>query len=305
MLAIFVLSIILIVWEPPGNLTLKAIGVWLQSFHRTGETDSWRAQANPCAHQHPGERSSDPTRDWARLASECPGVSDRGMGWQWPAVASGPCLEQSWNKSFWRRSLFPLTLPCLTSGETAGREHSPTHKQKMGLRIAWEWLHPSEQDPDAPTAIPSHQEASKSFLSLSIRGHTEWEPQLQKINQSDHWSQTALSNSVKLWIMLCRSTQNGRVMVESSNKMWSTGERNGKPLQYSSLENPTNSMKWQKDRTLKDELSVGRCLICYWRRMEKKLQKKMKRLSQNENNAQLWMWLGIEVKSKAVKNSIV
>ena len=43
-------------------------------------------------------------------------------------------------------------------------------------------------------------------------------------------------------------------MVESSDKMWSTGEGNGKPLQYSCLENPVNSMKKQKDRTLKDEL---------------------------------------------------
>ena len=48
-------------------------------------------------------------------------------------------------------------------------------------------------------------------------------------------------------------------MVESSGKMWSTGEGNGKPLQYSCLENPMNSMKRQKDRTLKDEhpRSVG------------------------------------------------
>ena len=48
-------------------------------------------------------------------------------------------------------------------------------------------------------------------------------------------------------------------MVESSDKMWSTGEGNGRPVQYSCLENPTNSMKRQKDRTLKDELhrSVG------------------------------------------------
>ena len=48
-------------------------------------------------------------------------------------------------------------------------------------------------------------------------------------------------------------------MVESSDKMWSPGERNGKPLQYSCLENPMNSMKRQKDRTLRDELprSVG------------------------------------------------
>ena len=51
----------------------------------------------------------------------------------------------------------------------------------------------------------------------------------------------------------------GWVMVEMSDRMWSTGERNGKPLQYSCLENPMNSMKRQKDRTLKDELprSVG------------------------------------------------
>ena len=54
--------------------------------------------------------------------------------------------------------------------------------------------------------------------------------------------------------MLCRATQEGQVMVESSDKMWSTGERNGKPLQYSCLENPMNSMKRQKDITLKDEL---------------------------------------------------
>jgi len=54
--------------------------------------------------------------------------------------------------------------------------------------------------------------------------------------------------------MPCRATQDRQVMVESSHQMWSTGEGNGKPLQYSCLENPMNSMKRQKDRTLKDEL---------------------------------------------------
>ena len=43
-------------------------------------------------------------------------------------------------------------------------------------------------------------------------------------------------------------------MVERSDRMWSTGEGNGKQLQYSCLENPMNSMKREKDRTLKDEL---------------------------------------------------
>ena len=55
------------------------------------------------------------------------------------------------------------------------------------------------------------------------------------------------------------ATQDGRVMVERSDRMWSTGKGNGKPLQYSCLENPMNSMKGQKDRTLKEEhpMSVG------------------------------------------------
>ena len=51
-----------------------------------------------------------------------------------------------------------------------------------------------------------------------------------------------------------RATQDGWVIVESSDKMWSAGERNGKLLQYSSLENPMNSIKRQKEMTLKDEL---------------------------------------------------
>ena len=58
---------------------------------------------------------------------------------------------------------------------------------------------------------------------------------------------------------MSRGTQDKQVMVENSKKMWSTGEGNGKPLQYSFLENPMNSMKRQNDRILKEELprSVG------------------------------------------------
>ena len=55
--------------------------------------------------------------------------------------------------------------------------------------------------------------------------------------------------------MPCRATQDGQVMVESSDKTWSTGKGNGKLLQYSFLENSMNIMKRQRDRTLKDELS--------------------------------------------------
>ena len=59
--------------------------------------------------------------------------------------------------------------------------------------------------------------------------------------------------------MPCRATQDGQVTVVSSEKTWSTGKGNGKPLQYSCPENPMNNMKRQKDRAPKDEFpkSVG------------------------------------------------
>ena len=55
--------------------------------------------------------------------------------------------------------------------------------------------------------------------------------------------------------MLCGATQGRWVIVESFDKTWSTGKGNGKPLQYSCIENPINTMKRQKEMTLKDELS--------------------------------------------------
>ena len=82
-------------------------------------------------------------------------------------------------------------------------------------------------------------------------------PYSQKTSQSNHTRTTALSNSMKL-SHACRATQDGRVMVERSDRMWSTGEGNGKPLQYSCLENPMNSMKRQSGRILKElTRSVG------------------------------------------------
>ena len=96
------------------------------------------------------------------------------------------------------------------------------------------------------------------MLREGIRGQTDWNHNHRKLIKLITWT-TALSNLIKLWAMLCRATKNGRVMVKSSDKTWSTGEGNGKPLHYSCLENPMSSMKRQKDRTLKDELhrSVG------------------------------------------------
>ena len=93
------------------------------------------------------------------------------------------------------------------------------------------------------------------------RGHHRADtlkPHSQKTSQSNHIRTTALYNSMKL-SHARRAIQDGRGMVERSDRMWSTGEGNGKPLQYSCLENPMNSMKRQNDRILKEELprSVG------------------------------------------------
>ena len=53
------------------------------------EADCWRSQTEHCMHQDPGERSSDPPRDWPRLTRECPEVSSGGEGRQWPAAGLG------------------------------------------------------------------------------------------------------------------------------------------------------------------------------------------------------------------------
>ena len=76
-------------------------------------------------------------------------------------------------------------------------------------------------------------------------------------------------------------------MVGISDKTWSTGEGNGKPLQHSCLENPMNSRKRQKDMTLKDELPrlVG---VQYATGEEWRNNFRMKRWTQSENNTQLW-----------------
>ena len=74
--------------------------------------------------------------------------------------------------------------------------------------------------------------------------------------------------------------------MERSDRMWSTGEGNGKPLQYSCLENPMNSMKRQNDRILKEELPGSVDLLEISGEIT---PERMKGGSQSKNNTQLWM----------------
>ena len=81
------------------------------------------------------------------------------------------------------------------------------------------------------------------------------------------------------------ATQDGRVMVERSDRMCSTGKGIGKPLQYSYLENPMNSRKRQNDRILKEELRPNMLLEI----SGEITPERMKGWSQSKNNTQLWM----------------
>ena len=110
--------------------------------------------------------------------------------------------------------------------------------------------------------IPQVQGKRNPSKTVGVaRGHQRADtlkPYSQKSSQSNHTRTTALSNSMKL-SHAHRANQDGQVMVERSDRMWFTGEGNGKPLQCFCLENPMNNMKRQNDRTLKEELprSVG------------------------------------------------
>ena len=124
------------------------------------------------------------------------------------------------------------------------------------------------------------------------RGHQrsdKLKPYSQKTSHSNHSRTTVLSNSMRL-NHARKAAQDGWIMVERIDRMWSTGEENSKPLQYSCLENnPMNCMKRQKDKTMKDELprSVG---AQYATEISGEITtERMKRWSQSKNNTQLWM----------------
>ena len=88
---------------------------------------------------------------------------------------------------------------------------------------------------------------------------------------------------------MSRATQDGQVMVENSDKMWSDGEVNGKPFEYSCLENPMNNTKRQKDRILKDNSPGWYVLNMLVEISGEITPERMKRWRQSKNNTYLWM----------------
>jgi len=236
-----------------------------------GNTDSWRTQTKPCVHQDPGERNNDPTRDWARLACVCLGVCGGGMSWQWPAAGSGALTiavlggAACWHKSFWSRSpLPPLPLPKFGL-RPIYREGTQPHPS------AENWTKDSEhgfanqnKTQFSPQPVPPIRKLAPTSYSNPSEGRQNENHNHRKLTKLITWA-TTLPNSMKLWAMPCRATQNGQVMMESSDKMCSTGKGNCKPLQHAA-EQYERTKRYDPERWC---FQVSRCPICYRKRGEK------------------------------------
>ena len=138
-------------WEPLGNLTLEPSGIWQQDLHSTGETDSWRAQTKSCATPGPRRKEQWPQK---RLTQTCLWVS-RLLAEAWIGSVllqgQGHWVHQDMQGTFRRRATLSSLPPPVWPRSHTGREHSPAHQQKIGLKIYWAWPCPSEQDPLSPT----------------------------------------------------------------------------------------------------------------------------------------------------------
>ena len=177
------------------------------------------------------------------------------MGWQWPASGSGTLAAVflgsivCWHKSFGQVKL--------------QEEDNPTSKQKIGWMIHWAW--PTRTRPSAyqnktqffPQPVLLIKKLPKASYPHPWEGRENENHSQRKLTKMIICI-TELCNSMKLWAMPGRATQDEWVKMKSSDKMWCPGEGNGKPLQHSCFENPMNTMKRQKDMTQKIwKMSVG------------------------------------------------
>ena len=112
--------------------------------------------------------------------------------------------------------------------QTTGKEHSSTYQQKIGLTVYWPWsYHNKTQIP--PQLVPPIRKLPQASYSCPSEGRQNENHNHRKLARLITWI-TALYNSMKPWAMPCRVTQDRWVVIESSDKMWSSGEGNDKPL---------------------------------------------------------------------------
>ena len=137
--------------------------------------------------------------------------------------------------------------------------------------------------------------------------HWQWKPQDDMLDKGmvmcsfmDHSCVVVkglLCNSMKLWAVPCRATQDGWVILKNSVKIWSTAEGNRKPLQYSCYGNTMNSIKRQKDMKLEDKSPRSEGVQCdtseKWKAIYIWLQKEWSGCVRGEMTLScgcLWQW---------------
>ena len=161
--------------SPLGRVFLNK--KWPEENTQDCEIDPRRHKQN-LVRQDPGERSSDLTRDWPRLACACPGVSSIGVGWWWPASGLGALsgAVHAWDL------LKEVTIIFITSTivrpQVNNREGTQIHPStKTWIKDFLSIAPLIRTRARSPSVSLSYQEASISLLSFSIRGQTDWKPQ--------------------------------------------------------------------------------------------------------------------------------
>ena len=163
----------------------------------------------------------------------------------------GPGAVACWHKSFGRRlPVPPLHLPKFGFRPNYKEENTaPPIRIKLDWRFIEHGLAHQTKTPFSPQPVPPIGKLLQASYPHPSEGRQNENHSHKNLTKLIAWA-TGFSNSMKLWAMPCRATQDGWVMMESSDKTWSTRDGNGKPLQHSFLENPMNSRKRQKDRAL-------------------------------------------------------
>ena len=141
--------------------------------------------------------------------------------------AQGHCLQQFWEPG--HAGLSPVK-----GRQSSGRAHSPTIGRTLDLRFTEHGLAPQSKTLFSLQPAPPNRRLPQASYSHPSEGRQNENYNFRKLTKLITWITTS-SNSMKLWARPCRATQDGRVMVESSDKMWSTGEGRGNALQHSCL----------------------------------------------------------------------
>ena len=199
-----------------------------------------------------------PHKRLTQTCCECPGDFGRGVGWLWPAIGLGALNVAVHAWDILKEAPIIFITSTIVWPQVNNREGTQPHPSTQNwIKDLSSMAHTSEQDAISSSVRFSHQEAPICLLSFSVDRQTE-NHNHRKLTNLITWN-TALSNTLKLWAMFCRAPQDGQVMVETSDTTLSTGEGNGKPLQYFCFENPRNNRKRQKAMTMNEELpgSVG------------------------------------------------